>query len=231
MEKLPISFTQINTFNICPIRYTIKYVFHKQEPRNPFLVAGQMLHNAIVTMRDIGFQETLKCYVENYDYWWEKVDIKTITEKEFIDLFSSMLEEVAATATYYFDSEVWLEREFQREYKGETLIGRVDYLSKNLLIDFKFNKNFNYLKPEQLDFYRYLSDFDGKTAFLVWTWKKENKLIPFEKSVNIEDYIDDFLERKDKDRTPNLESCKFCPFVTICQTTKEEGYDEIEDVP
>ena len=50
-DKMEISFTMVNTFNLCPVRYAIRCIFREKELHNPFLIMGQMLHEAIPYIR------------------------------------------------------------------------------------------------------------------------------------------------------------------------------------
>ena len=93
------------------------------------------------------------------------------------------------------------------------------------MLDWKFKKNFLYLKPTQVDFYRYLIGFEGKQGYLVFTWNGESKLIESKPKTNIPAYINKFLKGRDTDRKPNLKNCKLCSFVQICKVSPQEGYE------
>jgi len=222
---MEISYTMVNTFNLCPVRYAIKYIFHERELRNPFLVLGQMLHETIPQIREVGYDTTLKLFIDNYKEWWDMVDIRSITEQDFVNLFNKMFGLIGKVMVRYLNKEVKLENKILKSYKDESLVGKIDYLASDLLLDFKFKKNFLYLKPTQLDFYRYLTGFEGKQAYLVFTWDGESELIESKPRTNIPVYVNDFLKRKDTDRKPNLKNCKLCPYVEVCKVSPLEGYE------
>ena len=222
---MEISYTMINTFSLCPVRYAIKYIFHERELSNPFLILGQMLHEAIPQIREVGYDTTLKLFIDNYKGWWDMVDIRSITEEQFVNVFRNVFETVSRVVPNYFKKGVELEKWVEKDYKNESLVGKIDYLSSDLMLDYKFKKNFLYLTPTQLDFYRYLTGFEGRQAYLVFTWNGEFKVVESKPKTNIPAFIDKFLKGKDTDRKPNLKNCRLCPYVEVCKVSPLEDYE------
>ena len=231
-EMRKISFSEISSYHWCPTRWQLKYKFGVKEPTNDYLILGQMLHEAIVEIPKEG-GKVLKAYYDDIDTWYNKVDIHTLNKDNFADLFSSLFQIVFddLTKNYALDKAV-LEGEFERDFDStHSLMGRIDYLTDNELVDYKFKKNFNNLKPLQLQMYRFIVNTEAPLYFQVYAWSGEKRKIQVPSMLDeMKDTVKMFILETESGEIgiPNRRVCNYCSMKDICPHTIVEENVEWE---
>lgn len=244
-EVLRISFSSIDTFEFCPIRYYFRYILGEKQPTNDFVVLGQMFHEAMGKIPELGFDATKQTFLANIEEWRGKVDSSILSMEEFANYVSNGFTTMEKALTdnnfkHILDLENGaIEREYEanlgRQVMGEDafLVGRVDFLKSDVLIDFKFKKHFKYLNPFQLGIYKKLANYNGeRMGFFVFTWSGDYDFVQMRQDDEQTDrHIAIFIEEVENRRannhwTANLKRCKICPFKEKCNVSSEETFYE-----
>jgi hypothetical protein len=226
---MDISYSALHTYLTCPTRFTLKYQFRTPEPQSDWVVLGQMLHNAIETYAELG-DGVFKIFLDNANEWYKLVSAPVLSEEQFYNQVERSLDVLQVVLQEFDLSNIAIEREFRMPYKqGYDLVGRVDYLSPNLLMDWKFKKDFRNLDPLQLSFYKRLTGYRGRAGWFVITWSGDYNFIEADTSITdelLDAYLLDLIVAIEKnDFPPNSNSCKWCPYKNVCKASDLE-YEE-----
>jgi|GEM_PF-5023444 len=224
---MDISYSSLHTYLACPTRFALKYLFKTPEPQSDWVVLGQMLHNAIETYTELG-DGVFKIFLDNIGEWYKKVSSHTLSEEQFYKQAEKSLGVLEVILQDFDLSSVAIEQEFKIPYGKHNLVGKLDYLSADLLLDWKFKKDFSNLDPLQLSFYKRLARFEGKSGWFVITWSGDYKFIEADTSMTdklLDTYLEDLIIAIEKDDFPPTSNCKWCPYKNVCKASNLE-YEE-----
>jgi len=226
---MDISYSALHTYLTCPTRFSLKYQFRTPEPQSDWVILGQMLHNAIEVYSQVG-DSAFKVFLDNVDEWYKMVSMPALSKEQFYNQVEKSLDVLQVVLQDFDLQNVAIEREFRVPYvKGYDLVGRVDYLSPALLLDWKFKKDFRNLDPLQLSFYKRLAGYRGRVGWFVITWAGDYRFIEADTSLTdelLDRYLEDLIvaiEKNDFPPSPNF--CEWCPFKNVCKASSLE-YEE-----
>jgi len=230
---MDISYSALHTYLMCPTRFALKYQFRTPEPQSDWVILGQMLHNAIEAYSHIG-DSAFKVFLDNAGEWYKMVSMPTLSEEQFFNQVEKSLDVLQVVLQDFDLNNVAIEKEFRLPYiKDYDLVGRVDYLSPHLLMDWKFKKDFRNLDPLQLSFYKRLAGYKGKAGWFVITWAGDYKFIEADTSITdelLDAYLNDLIFAIEKnDFPPSSNLCAWCPYRNVCKASDlvyEEFYLE-----
>jgi len=225
---MDISYTALKNFLDCPQKYAMKYQFGIPDGQSDWIVLGKMLHSAIEAYKDLG-NVTFKVYKDDLQEWRNQVTVKKLTDEEFYKQANKSLDTLQTVLQGFDLRNITLEQEFVLPYKeGYNLVGRVDYLSPSLLMDWKFKKDFRFLDALQLSMYKKIANFTGETAFFVVTWSGDFRQIKVNTSKTdklLDEVVDKLINAIETNNFPaNTKACALCPFRDSCKAN-EVDYD------
>jgi CRISPR/Cas system-associated exonuclease Cas4 (RecB family) len=225
---MDISYTALKNFLDCPQRYALRYQFRIPDGQSDWIILGKMLHSVIEAYKDLG-SVAFKVYKDDLMEWRNQVSVKKLTDEQFLEQANRSLDTLQKVLQEFDLNGVNLEQEFVMQYKeGYNLVGRVDYLSPNLLMDWKFKKDFRFLDALQLSMYKKIANYKGEAGFFVVTWSGDSKLIKVNTSKTdklLDEVIDKLISAIENNDFPaNTKACALCPYRDVCKAN-EVDYD------
>ncbi len=241
-----VSYSQLETFSQCPLKYKYRYVLRLPTPPSHTLSFGQTIHR---TLRDFHRSEVLRInatggrsdisrLLELYEHHWlaEGYESKEHQQKRFEE-GKEILKEYFEKHKKLLGEPVQLEKKFTLKVGGIPLIGSIDRVDKLPgggfeIVDYKTGKvrEKKYVdRDDQLTIYA----LGAKAALgiepqsLALYFVNENKKVSTtrtpeqleKKRQEIEEKIEEIKESQFEPKTSRL--CKWCPYQNLCPDYKQ----------
>ncbi len=238
-----VSYSQLETFSQCPLKYKYRYVLRLPTPPSHILSFGQTIHRAL---RDFHREDLFKSQtnldrlLELYQHHWlpEGYESKEHQQKRFEE-GEEILKEYFKKQKELLNSPVQLEKKFTLKVGPTTLIGSIDRVDKLPtcgfeIIDYKTGnvKEQKYVdKDAQLSIYA----LGAKEALgivpksLALYFVEENKKVsttrsPEQLAKKREEIAEQIEEIKKSSFEPKISMlCQWCPYQTLCPAYKRDS--------
>jgi len=236
-----VSYSQLETFSQCPLKYKYRYVLRLPTPPSHTLSFGQTIHR---TLRDFHREDLFKSQtdvnrlLELYQHHWlpEGYESKEHQQKRFEE-GEVMLKQYFEKHKKLLGEPVQLEKKFTLRVGGIPLIGSIDRVDELPgggfeIVDYKTGKvrEQKYVdRDDQLTIYA----LGAKAALgiepqsLALYFVNENKKVSTtrtpeqleKKRQEIEEKIEEIKESQFEPKTSRL--CKWCPYKNLCPDYKQ----------
>lgn len=235
-----VSYSQLETFSQCPLKYKYRYVLRLPTPPSHALSFGQTIHR---TLRDFHREDLFKSHtdvnrlLELYQHHWlpEGYESKEHQQERFKE-GEEMLKEYFEKQKELLNDPVQLEKKFTLRIGTTTLIGSIDRVDKLPdggfeIVDYKTGKvkEQKYVdKDAQLSIYalgakealgiepQSLALYFVETNEKVSTTRSPEQLS--KKRGEIAEQIEEIKTSRFEPKTSML--CKWCPYKTLCPAYK-----------
>lgn len=246
-QEIVLSFSKINDYEICPLKYKYKYILNIPTKLSPSLSIGSVVHKVLQKFysmykinRNVS-KDTLLNLLENY---WNPVGYESqkheLSSKNSVKKLLEDFYENFHTG----DSEVLeLEKSFKIKIASDvTIVGKIDRIDKLKndsleIIDYKIgeSKNKSFKKDDQLAVYamavsnKSLYDKPLSKISLSYYFLKDKKKITLSQSEEtveeITNKISDIAKKiKKGDFKANVGyHCKMCEFNNICEAYQKNS--------
>lgn len=241
-SKLHLSWSKLELYNQCPLKYKYVYLLHLPIKKNEYLLFGIAMHQLLEQVYKEGVFDTW-FYVEKWDKFFDNI----AKDKEFEAISKSSKDWVKSQGNWmvrdFFETakEYNLEKKakaVEKRLKGKvkikgiiyTLTGIADLIIENedgeiILIDFKTGKpdDEHYRKQSTLYAELVRKQFGIKiTKIGIWYLKsKEIKFFEITSKLRKEtaNYIMKIVEKLQTEKYPakKNEYCKYCEFKKRCK--------------
>jgi DNA helicase-2/ATP-dependent DNA helicase PcrA len=237
-----ISYSQIDNYLACPLRYKFSYILNVPTPPSSALNFGNTIHNVLKvfhTQKMFGREPSFNDLLKTYEKEWIPLgyDNEEHRKKRF-DSGKKLLEEYYQTNKDVDVQHLGIEKEFILDIDGIKLKGKIDRIDKLPdgsveIIDYKTGNSKTQkevdndvqmtiykmaaeealnIKPDALSFY-YL-----ETGEKIST-NRTQKQVDAQKQI-IKDVVKGIKEKNFK---PNPgQSCRFCPYREICPFVEKD---------
>lgn len=231
-----LSYTQLDTFKTCPLKYSYRYVMKVPVPPAHSANFGTSVHNTLKDFykllmdgKKVDFDVMSELYEKNWiSYGYESKEHEKIRYKKGLEMLRRYF---ASNSDPWVVSE-FLERPFTLKLGEYSLSGRIDRIDKlddgtYEVIDYKTGRlksNLNLKKDLQLSIYALACRdiYKIPVSRLSLYYLEDNEKVSTERSDEqldalrdeISDLIDD-MKKSDFAPTPGF-LCKFCDFRLIC---------------
>ena len=237
-----VSYSQLETFSQCPLKYRYRYILGIPTPPNHALSFGQTIHR---TLRDfhreclLKGQADLDRLLNLYQHHWlpEGYDSKEHQQKRFEE-GREILKKYFKKHKELLGEPVFLEKKFTLKIGQTSLIGSIDRVDRRPdgsfeIIDYKTGKvkEQKYVdKDEQLSIYalaaREALGIEPKSLSLYFI--EENKKLTTTRSQEQlekkrQEIAQKIEEIKKSDFKPKVSVlCRYCPYQTLCPAYKRD---------
>ena len=237
-----ISYSQIDNYLACPLRYKFSYILNVPTPPSSALNFGNTIHNVLKifhTKKMFGNDTSFEDLIDTYDKEWIPLGYENEEHrKERFESGKKILEKYYQTNKDIDVQHLGIEKDFILDIDGIKLKGKIDRIDKLPngsveIIDYKTGNSKTQkevdddvqmtiykmaaeealnIKPDSLSFY-YLEAGEKIST------NRTQKQIDAQKKV-IKDVVDGIKEKNFK---PNPgQSCRFCPYKRICPFSEKE---------
>lgn len=239
------SFTQLATFEKCPLQYKFAHVLRVPSRGKSFFSYGKTMHNTLYEfLRETGgkkgnFAALTEVYKRNWiDEWYDGKDEKETyyrqglaSLKNFWHDFSARRPQIARIG-----GELALERDFNLKINGYAITGKIDRIDESEkgveIIDYKTGTAKDRLRPEdkmQLMIYQIAAKevFDLDSEKLTYWYLNEARPLSFSPGgpeiVEQRDKIAGIIEKivKSDFRAKPGWACAWCEYKSICDFAKK----------
>ena len=238
-----ISYSAIDTFNRCPLKYKFSYIDRVRVPEKPELFFGGLIHEVVQValkkdpiMPDV--EELIKYFKNN---WREEIFSTPEEAKQYFDWGQNMIRNFHATHKPGFSNIVSTEKRFQIPLGEHVLSGMIDRIDKlpygtYEVIDYKTSKTMpaqsDVSRDKQLCIYHLAienlwpeaKDIKLTLYYLKFGSKISTKRRPDEVE-SIKEEIIKTVEniQKEKDFPPKANSfCNYCEYAHLCPLMKQK---------
>jgi len=239
-----ISYSAIDTFNRCPLKYKFSYIDRVKVPEKPELFFGGLIHEIVqLALKKDPIIPRVDELIKHLDERWQKeIFSNELEAQQYYDLAKNMLRNFHASLKPGLRNIVATEKRFAIPLdKNHELIGVIDRIDKLPfgafeVIDYKTSKNMpsqmDVDKEKQLGFYRLAIGFlwpEAKDVRLTLYFLKHNQPIT---TTRRDDEIETLKEEiiktaekiaKEKDFKPKTNSfCGYCEYAHLCPLMKQK---------
>ncbi|MHB9156246.1 MAG: RecB family exonuclease, partial [Endomicrobiales bacterium] len=137
-----VSYSRINAYQTCPLKYKLMYLDGLRVPPNPFISLGISIHRTLEDYHRKG-GERLEDLFESFDSFWVNEGFQTPQQThEFYEKGRRMLENYHKDSTHRASEILHLEKEFSCRLGKNRLHGIIDRVDRHPdgtfeLIDYK----------------------------------------------------------------------------------------------
>lgn len=236
------SVSQIETYEMCPLKYKFQYVYRVPVPQSHILTFGTTIHavlKEIAKQVSFGKKQTVENALDYYEKFWsgegfngkEHERIQRERGREILSLYLSKKPYLLNT------SPIYAEESFRLKLNNITINGRIDRVDKIeglvTVIDFKTGKvkdQKNANKDLQLSVYAIALKkvFGLKAERLVLSYVEEGvdrRTTRDDVALNsAQKRVMNAMENIQKlnfEPKPGFQTCPFCPFKDICDFSME----------
>jgi DNA helicase-2/ATP-dependent DNA helicase PcrA len=238
-KKPKLSYTDINTYNSCPLRYRFKYILKIPEKVGPHVHLGSAIHRTLhEVMSTVSKGEKLS--LDNLKITFlEKWSVYRIGDKAWMESLKNaglmMLENFAKRERRNLLNIVDLEKRFTLEYDNFILTGKIDRIDADengeiYIVDYKAGRigtpeNAKAKADDQLFIYALAcpSLYDKIPAEVAYYYLGDDSLAGFvvsekdlQKVLEKISGIADKIAKEDFNSTPNSFECGRCSYKNIC---------------
>lgn len=238
-----VSYSQIDTFDACPLKYKYRYLLQIPAKSHHSLSFGRTIHQ---TLYQLHLQEMhgksveLDALLNTYNKNFIEEGYENATHKQ--QRYEKGKESIIAYFHHYhelFGRPILLEQSFQFKLKTATLVGKIDRIDeiadgKHEIIDYKTGahkdqkhadkdeqltiyalaaKEVLHIPISQMSLYFIETSEDGKTGEKITTTRSEAQLI--EARVKLEKRIET-MQVSDFPAKPDPVKCGFCEYNSLC---------------
>ena len=236
------SFTQFKAFDNCPLQYKFAHILKIPQKGSHYFSFGKTIHNTLYQYLDdfksrqknlfgksekvFSLEELLKIYEKNWiNEWYQSKEQKDQYFKLGKEILNNFYKNLGKPEI------LDLEMNFRLKLENDIIIGRIDRVDKNEIIDYKTGKSKQKLSSDdkdQLLIYQIalkdiLKNLPDK---LTYYYLQDNKKVSFSSTEEQRSQLKDKLEKKIEDikqsdfsPTPGWQ-CKTCDFRDICEFKK-----------
>ncbi len=238
-EKLKLSYTDIETYNSCPLKYKFKYILKIPEEVGPHVYLGSAIHRTLYeVMSTVSKGKKFSVY-ELKKTFLEKWGGYRIGDKAWAESLKNaglrMLENFAKREMKNRLRIVDLEKKFNLEYDNFILTGKIDRIDKDengeiYIVDYKTGRigtseKANTKADDQLFIYALASPnlYDKIPAEVAYYYLSDDRLVSFivsEKDLQrVLEKISGVVDKIAKENftsTPSSFECGRCSYKNIC---------------
>lgn len=232
-----VSFSQIDTFKACPLKYKYRYVLQVPAAPHHALSFGQSLHDTLRhfhQLQQLGQKLTLKKLLQLYHHYFREEGYDSSQHKqERFQTGAKALRHYFKVYRSHFGHPQSLEKSFCLNIAGVPLVGKIDRIDKvgnnYEIIDYKTGQSLTKKdvdKDEQLSIYALAAkEALGFTpqALSLYFIELNQKLSTHRSAKDLEDTFDRLKKRIAEIRTSDFPAtpgspfpCHFCEYNTIC---------------
>jgi len=237
-----LSFSQIDTFLTCPLKYKYNYVLDIPVPRSATLIFGEIIHttlqnfyNEFKTNKIIGVKKLLEIYKKSWIPIGYSSDLhQTKSFKEGVGILKKYFNKFHNKGINILDVEKRFKIKINKNIYISGIIDRVDHLANDgiEIIDYKTGKkpNGKYLKNDlQISIYFLAAIYDEtlnknpENINLTYYFLQDQCRLSFQKKPQdiqkIKARIIDIVKSiKTSEFLPKKGNhCNFCPYKMICE--------------
>ncbi|RKX18367.1 MAG: hypothetical protein DRP26_05360, partial [Candidatus Zixiibacteriota bacterium] len=238
-EKLKLSYTDIETYNSCPLKYKFKYILKIPEEVGPHVYLGSAIHRTLYeVMSTVSKGKKFSVY-ELKKTFLEKWGGYRIGDKAWAESLKNaglrMLENFAKREMKNRLRIVDLEKKFNLEYDNFILTGKIDRIDEDengeiYIVDYKTGRigtseKANTKADDQLFIYALASPnlYDKIPAEVAYYYLSDDRLVSFivsEKDLQrVLEKISGVVDKIAKENftsTPSSFECGRCSYKNIC---------------
>ncbi len=237
-----ISYSQIDNYLACPLRYKFSYILNVPTPPNHALNFGNTVHNVLKifhTKKMFGKETSLEDLMDIYEKEWVPLgyDDEEHRKKQF-ESGKKILERYYQTNKDIDVQHIGIEKEFILDIDGIKLKGKIDRIDKLPdgsveIIDYKTGNSKTQKEVDndvQMTIYKMAAEeaLNIEPTFLSFYYleageklstNRTQKQIEAQKKI-IKEVVKDIKEKNFK---PNSgQSCRFCPYRGLCPFSEKE---------
>jgi len=237
-----ISYSQIDNYLACPLRYKFSYILNVPTPPNHALNFGNTVHNVLKifhTKKMFGKETSLEDLMDIYEKEWVPLgyDDEEHRKKQF-ESGKKILERCYQTNKDIDVQHIGIEKEFILDIDGIKLKGKIDRIDKLPdgsveIIDYKTGNSKTQKEVDndvQMTIYKMAAEeaLNIEPTFLSFYYleageklstNRTQKQIEAQKKI-IKEVVKDIKEKNFK---PNSgQSCRFCPYRGLCPFSEKE---------